>query len=1543
MTTLQDIRDGIQVSDDKVVLTHDTLGSDAINAILDEYGQDGALTINNAKIVSTDDDPFVTVSGEVELIGVAVSGTVRFYLDGSTAQLELLGTPPDGWTLGQSFSALTDESLGQMALASPGLRLLSEKAGDVPAGLNLLAGYSLPAPLQILKWFVAPSADAMLRGPITLDAGSPSMLLSVSPAINASLGTWVSLDLTLQQVARTYRKSADSDPVVTANALLSGNLQFSHGGTVVPVPMEASFGDEPTVLYLKLLTGKAFDLALPEIAHWLGGTNLAAQGLPATYQPDVGLTLHDITFALGMQTRSLEYVCLSVQSTRPWPILSDKIVISAVELSFMLRPTGEPKLSATVDGKLKLGDVLTLDIYAQLPDFLVRGHLDDGTAVDLIPLINYLGGTSSQLPGTLKIDVLAFEAHPAGSFYTFDIDVIGDWNITRNFVVEQLKASLRYEQGAVNASFSGSFLIAGIDLLVSADYDSEAGGWKFAGDAAKDNPIRIGQLIGDLAADFSSTARQALPGFITSLELQNLGTTFDTATRNFTFHGETLFTIDNTPLDLAFSVTFTNTDGGYTHTFSGSLLIGSLRFELVFEGAKDGGEVPKTSSTFLAAVQPDFKIDVQDLVRHINADAGSLMPALTLDLENALFIYRKVDQAPATYLFGLALGLDLSLSSLPLVGSVFHDSNLGSIKDVQVLYTSGPVNADDVATFNTMLSGVDAKPALPTRKDAKGATPVLTKGFNFAASIELGDKPMPVIAGGETAPAATPAPAPAPAPVAPPSGNASWFDVKKSIGPVTLERVGVRYEDGRAWLLVDADFMLASLSLGLQGLALGFKLDDLQDIHANLDGLSLDFESGALSIAGGFLHVGNDYIGEARVKAGMFGLTAIGGYAPADKSFFIFARLTAPLGGPPFFFVTGLAGGFGVNRNLVVPPIDDLTKFALLPANNTFPVTLAGQSDPGQTLADTLRSTESYIPVMPGQNWAAAGIDFTSFEMVDSSALVTVAFGIEFSVALLGITRVTVPKLDPEPIVYLEITLEAQIKPSQGLIAVDGRLTPASFLYAKLCRITGGFAFYLWFSGQHEGDFVISIGGYHPRFTKPDHYPVVPRLQLSYQIGSLVIKGQSYLALTPHMVMAGLQIDATWETGALKAWFSAGIDFLLGWKPFHYEADAYVHIGVSLTIDLLFCSVSITIHVGVDLNIWGPEFGGRADIDLDIVSFTIYFGADPRREAVDWAGFKSSFLPAGGDKAAAPRHLAHVAALAATAEPTDGLLCTASITDGLVTDLKAQDAGSFFSWIVDANHFALQSNTLIPAKQARFNSFDLVSPFTTDNGFSPADGAPVPVYDTAAHPRGMSWATDFGVLPMQLPASRLTSQHLVVLKRAQEGADYTLPASYTEVINGVAVTPLLKPASAALWAGSDPGLNGQRLIDQTLAGLLITPMAQHPDITGKADLWAMLFDQNKSLSSTANPPPADTTDAYAASVSDGKLSFTLAGQQLTCTDYKLKALTDDGAARTRADIIASLNALGLSFADDAVRVDNLAAYPLWDWPMIRTLGEEIAA
>ena len=60
----------------------------------------------------------------------------------------------------------------------------------------------------------------------------------------------------------------------------------------------------------------------------------------------------------------------------------------------------------------------------------------------------------------------------------------------------------------------------------------------------------------------------------------------------------------------------------------------------------------------------------------------------------------------------------------------------------------------------------------------------------------------------------------------------------------------------------------------------------------------------------------------------------------------------------------------------------------------------------------------------------------------------------------------------------------------------------------------------MWFSGPHAGEFVLTLGGYHPSFHR-DGYPVVPRLGFVWTVSSfLVIKGESYFALTSEAMMA---------------------------------------------------------------------------------------------------------------------------------------------------------------------------------------------------------------------------------------------------------------------------------------------------------------------------------------------------------------------------------------------------------------------------------------
>lgn len=258
--------------------------------------------------------------------------------------------------------------------------------------------------------------------------------------------------------------------------------------------------------------------------------------------------------------------------------------------------------------------------------------------------------------------------------------------------------------------------------------------------------------------------------------------------------------------------------------------------------------------------------------------------------------------------------------------------------------------------------------------------------------------------------------------------------------------------------------------------------------------------------------------------------------------------------------------------------------------------------------------------------------------MIDSVLLLSVGFGHRFEVDLLGLSTLVLPSPDAvkagaTPLAQVQLALRATFVPDEGYFALRAQLTENSYLLSRDCRLTGGFAFQVWFGEDHNGDFVLSVGGYHPRFTVPAHYPAVPRLGFTWQVTpQLTMKGSAYFALTPSALMAGGSFGATWQDGSLKAWFNASMDFLIGWSPYHYQADFWASIGASYTFSF-FGTHTVSAQVGAQVSLWGPEFSGRAAIDIGICSFTLAFGAgDPAGpQPIDWTAFRKAFLPTADD------------------------------------------------------------------------------------------------------------------------------------------------------------------------------------------------------------------------------------------------------------------------------------------------------------------------
>ena len=83
-------------------------------------------------------------------------------------------------------------------------------------------------------------------------------------------------------------------------------------------------------------------------------------------------------------------------------------------------------------------------------------------------------------------------------------------------------------------------------------------------------------------------------------------------------------------------------------------------------------------------------------------------------------------------------------------------------------------------------------------------------------------------------------------------------------------------------------------------------------------------------------------------------------------------------------------------------------------------------------------------------------------------------------------------------------------------------------------KLTGGFAYVIWFKGEKSGEFVMTMGATTPTSTATA-YPVVPRLGLRWSIGdSIVIRPAAGFALTSEALMAGGDFEASAHFG--PAW-----------------------------------------------------------------------------------------------------------------------------------------------------------------------------------------------------------------------------------------------------------------------------------------------------------------------------------------------------------------------------------------------------------------------
>lgn len=1242
--------------------------------------------------------------------------------------------------------------------------------------------------------------------------------------------------------------------------------------------------------------------------------------------------MNEVELAFNPTKGKLSYTYLVIGYTEPWSIL-DVIHVpkDGVNLKFMVDFIDSTNSYVELEAQFDIATV-PVDLGAHFaPDnFTVWGRLQEGSSVNISDLFQHF---KVMLPtGFPEIDInrLGLIADISANNYSFDMeaDITASSTLKVNDLAAKVNVSKKSDATVVDADFHGTLVIdEATTIYLEAKYDGNGGGLTLSGDA---ECVKIDAIINYFESKFGITD---IPNPIRSLELKSITAQYNTASGDFSFKCIGDFTVSDTPVEVMFSIDITHTQGGdetkkgmtvgskgYSATFGGSVTFAHLEFDITFNTQSSGTDI------FIADYQhtgENSEVKLKDLVAGVSQALADPIPddiAIGLNAVKFAFLEEEVESKKVKrFLFGVELGASIGLTSLPLIGDKLPKDATVEFHDLQFAYAKPGFGKQQVALVNPLF------PAGLSKLPADG----ISEGILISSDLQLGDKrkqfSFSIPTGGSSKKLGSDTQANLPMVAAPDATSAPavafWVNVQKQFGPVGIEKIGLEYKDARLFAVGDITLTAEVLTIGLLGVGIGSKINKFSPA-ATIDGLTITVAEGPLAISGG-LYGSIDplnFDGALMVEVPSMTVGALGGYAQLgnNPSFFAYMAINRALFGYPYFFLDGLAGGVGFNRDLLIPGIDDVATFPLIEwAMGSGAPGMNPSGDIAKQIDEVMGKLASEIPPRVGEYWIAAGIKFSSFKVLNSFALVTVAIGTDFKLALLGLTNASLPPNVGEgvpPIGYVEMALKATFSPQAGILEVAAKLTPASYILTSDCHLTGGFAFFMWFQDNpennpdsyHAGDFVVTLGGYNPAYKKPAYFPAEPLLGFNWKVdGNTTIKGGIYFAMTPSALMAGGMLEAVWHSGDLKAWFTAHADFLLSWKPFHYEAGIGLSIGVSYKLDLLFTTQTISVHLGVDLSLWGPAFGGRIYVDLTVISFTVGIGntTKPTVKAISWSDFKTSFLPETPATSGA-----YLSAAGAAVIETDAY-CLSSVSSGLVKDFSTTKvAPDDPDWVVNAERLELVTMTVLPTKRAK-----LVS------------AAGDKQRDLTAG------ETNFGVGPVGIGIDDFSSTHTITVNRIVDGA----PDTSFDLAEHATVEPIASNLPSGTWGGKlvvNPGINDinktPENITDLVVGYAIKMKPRAPDHTPLPIAVSILQQECEGTVSFswANPviPATDTFD-------QGKAMETFQS-----------SLTE--AAKSRANILNSLTACGLDIDSDvdvsalAESADTVLLAP----PVLSYLGEERA-
>lgn len=428
---------------------------------------------------------------------------------------------------------------------------------------------------------------------------------------------------------------------------------------------------------------------------------------------------------------------------------------------------------------------------------------------------------------------------------------------------------------------------------------------------------------------------------------------------------------------------------------------------------------------------------------------------------------------------------------------------------------------------------------------------------------------------------------------------------KKSNFPLRFSNMRFNTNNGNVQIATDIQLTSEKLGISVNSVTLTSPLNkilarDFTELTVSVKGVSFYLKTNSFCLSGEILNVGEDqkkgivrnYAGTLQLQLKKFGMGILVQYVEFKSGNFSLLAFGAvkfsPGIGTPILQITGLAVGFGYNFGFKKVAAKDVPSLPFMQLMN------------GSGKTELSKLNTSLVPTM-GHHLIMVGASIKSSGVFNADLLLLLEIGAD-KLYLLGRGS-----LQLASVINIDIGLLGCFDPELGMF-IDAEILDNSFILSKDAKVSGSAAFYMWSHGEHAGDMIFSLGGYHPQFMIPAHYPQhLKRLSVNWSISkNTYLKSELYLALTNTALMFGGRMEILSKIEG--KYFSAKLAILLQMNailssmPFYYYVNFAIKIGLEIRVGFWGISKRFSTSISADLALFGDDSGSGGRGKLTFVN-----------------------------------------------------------------------------------------------------------------------------------------------------------------------------------------------------------------------------------------------------------------------------------------------------------------------------------------------------